>query len=395
MTEVNRWLLPDGVDELLPPEAWKAEFLRRTLLDLYRGWGYELISPPLIEFLESLYTGTGNDLDLQTFKVTDQLSGRMMGVRADITPQAARIDAHCLKSQGVSRLCYADAVLHTKPENQLKGRTPLQVGCELFGSAELGSDVEVLRLMVETLKAANAPAIHVDLSHVGISRSLLDHSALSPSSSRLVRDALARKSVPDLVALVEALALDSELAAQLTALPRLTGDASVLATARAVLDGKDERIEQALNHLETIGNKLASLYPDIRISYDLCELRGYNYHTGLVFTGFGDFSGYAVAKGGRYDRIGKDFGSARPATGFSVDLKSLVHYLDRGQQSDKIYAPGGEDPALDELIRSLRAEHVVLQAVGVDETPERSGCARQIVNIDGTWQVVPVSEQQS
>lgn len=394
---MNRWLLPDGVDEMLPPQAWKSEYLRRTLLDLYRGWGYELISPPLIEFLESLYTGTGNDLDLQTFKLTDQLSGRMMGVRADITPQAARIDSHSLKRKGINRLCYADAVLHTKPQNQLKGRTPFQVGCELFGSSALGSDIEVLRLMIETLKAAQAPQIHIDLSHVGISRSLLDHSSIPKDLSRRLRDAMARKSLPDLSAIVKESSVPEFVAEQILALPLLTGDEAILEKAREVLNTAEPQVDQALTQLKSIGQKLASLYPEVSVSFDLCELRGYNYHTGLVFTGFGDLSGMPVAKGGRYDSIGRDFGRPRPATGFSVDLKSLVQYLDRAPQSDKIFAPFVEDSDLDELVNELRKGHIILQAVDtgsdLEENAEKSGCSRQLVKIDGAWQIVPVSER--
>ncbi len=197
MANRNRWLLPDGVEELLPPKAWSAEMIRRRLLDLYRSWGYELVMPPMIEYLESLLTGTGNDLDLQTFKVTDQISGRMMGVRADITPQAARIDSHCLRRKGTTRLCYSDSILHTRPENQQKGRSPIQIGCELFGNDSIESDIEIIRLMIETMYLSNAPFIHVDLSHVGIVKGVLAASGVTGELRRSLLDALTRKSVPD------------------------------------------------------------------------------------------------------------------------------------------------------------------------------------------------------
>lgn len=393
MSKSDHWLLPDGVEELLPPQAWAAESLRRKLLDLYRMWGYELISPPLIEYLGSLLSGTGNDLDLQTFKVTDQLTGRLMGVRADITPQAARIDAHCWKKAGVSRLCYADSVLHTTPENQMTGRSPIQIGCELFGSRSLGSDIEIIRLMIETISQTGAKNIHIDLSHVGIYKGLLAQASLSVEDEAALTDAIRRKSVPDVSELLSNLSLSDDISKMLACLPRLIGGINVLQQAKEALAFAGEETQQGLKELQDIYDNLSQLYPEVSLSIDLSDLRGYNYHTGLVFAGYVGGFGRAVAKGGRYDAIGQIFGRARAATGFSCDLKTLIQFLSGSTAPDTlagrgIYAPADNDPELSLQVAALRAENRVVQGFEDDAlSPQEQGCDRVLVKKDSAWVV--------
>ncbi|MCG8611608.1 MAG: ATP phosphoribosyltransferase regulatory subunit [Pseudomonadales bacterium] len=387
MTLFDRWLLPDGVEELLPPQAWAAETLRRRLLDVYRNWGYELITPPLIEYLESLLTGTGNDLDLQTFKVTDQLTGRLMGVRADITPQAARIDARCWKSDAVNRFCYADSVLHALPENQITGRSPLQIGCELFGSESELADVEVIRLMVETVRTAKIGVPHLNLSHVAIYQGLLAQANVSHAVERLLIDALQRKSVPDLERLTEAHIADAELAKMLHALPTLVGDASILKQAQSLLHNAGASVLEAIESLASIAEQLSEFFPDVVMSFDLCELRGYNYHTGLVFAVFVPGYGKAVAKGGRYDAVGREFGRARSATGFSADLKTLVTRTDLENRRSGIFAPLDSCRDLLETIGKLRETEKIVQALSADDDPVGLGCDRKLVKQNGQWLV--------
>lgn len=388
MSKSDRWLLPDGVEELLPPQAWVAESLRRKLLDLYRLWGYELISPPLIEYLDSLLTGTGNDLDLQTFKVTDQLTGRLMGVRADITPQAARIDSHCWKKKGVSRLCYADAVLHTTPENQMTGRSPIQIGCELFGSRALASDIEIIRLMIDTIATTGAANIHLDLSHMGIYRGLMEDADLSEENEKLLTDAVRRKSLPDVRSLLVEMDVSSEVSARLENLPGLIGGPQVLVDASALFAKAGAKTLAALAELNEIYTELSGVYPDLSISIDMADLRGYNYHTGLVFSGYSKGAGRALAQGGRYDAIGQVFGRSRAATGFSCDLKSLVTAAKVEVMPKAIYAPAIIDPTLSVKVGQLRQIERVIQGFDDDKvTAAEMGCDRILVKSDSGWVV--------
>ncbi len=388
MSKSDRWLLPDGVEELLPPQAWSAESLRRKLLDLYRLWGYELISPPLIEYLESLLTGTGNDLDLQTFKVTDQLTGRLMGVRADITPQAARIDAHCWKKKGVSRLCYADSVLHTTPENQMTGRSPIQVGCELFGSRSLASDIEIIRLMIETIAMTGSDQLHLDLSHVGLFKGLIADIDISADNEKLLTDAVRRKSLPDVSALLAEMQIAASAAERLKSLPGLIGGIEILDTAQDLFADANEAATAAIAELKQICQHIAAMYPNLSISIDLADLRGYHYHTGLVFTGYVKGCGRVLAKGGRYDAIGQVFGRARAATGFSCDLKSLVEIANVEEIPRAIYAPAASDAELIKTVASLRITERVIQGFEDDKvTPAELGCDRVLVKTDSGWVV--------
>ncbi|MBD3655247.1 MULTISPECIES: ATP phosphoribosyltransferase regulatory subunit [Marinobacter] len=392
MTVSDRWLLPDGVEDILPPLAGQIESLRRDVMDTCQRWGYQLVIPPLIEYLESLFTGTGHDLELQTFKLTDQLTGRMMGVRADMTPQAARIDAHTLREDGVTRLCYAGHVLHTRPRHMLTGRTPIQAGCELFGSASESADLEVISLMLEALRVAGMPRIHLDLAHVAIYESLIGDAGFDRDTEDRIFDAMARKSVPELDELLGGCAADSA-GGRLRELARISGGPEALTEARKVLQGAPDNLIRALDQLERVAAMLARDFPEVGYGFDFCELRGYNYHTGLVFAAYAPGHGDAVAKGGRYDAIGGDFGRARPATGFSLDIRALVSLGQRARKPVRaIWAPVSKDPALASAIASLRLTDTVIQALPDDETdPATRGCDRVLVQQGGQWVVEPIS----
>lgn len=393
MTIEDRWLLPEGIEEILPPEARRLERLRRDLLDLYDSWGYELVIPPFIEFLESLLTGTGNDLDLQTFKLTDQLSGRMMGVRADITPQVARIDAHLLKRDMPTRLCYMGTALRTRSNGLGGSRSPLQIGAELYGHAGYQSDLEVLSLMLESLVMAGVADVHLDLGHVAIFRSLVRQARLSSEQEGLLFEALQRKALPEISELLASYELSEAMRDMFLALADLNGGEEVLREAEQLLASANEEVYQALETLHQIAAAIQHRLPGLPINFDLAELRGYRYHTGVVFAAYVSGQGQAVAKGGRYDEIGRVFGRSRPATGFSADLK---HLLSLGQgnplPADTIYAPWADDPALNALINELRGrgERVIHALPGIDPDPATLGCNRLLVLQGDDWAVVPV-----
>ncbi|MEE3116941.1 MAG: ATP phosphoribosyltransferase regulatory subunit [Pseudomonadota bacterium] len=389
MTVSDRWLLPDGVEDILPPLAGRIESLRRDVMDTCQRWGYQLVIPPLIEYLESLFTGTGNDLELQTFKLTDQLTGRMMGVRADMTPQAARIDAHTLGQEGITRLCYAGHVLHTRPRHMLTGRTPIQAGCELFGSESEAADMEVISLMLETLRVSGLPRIHLDLAHVSIYQGLVGEADFDRDTEAAIFDAMARKSVPELDELLGDCPAGTP-GARLRELARVSGGPEALAEARRILQGGSEALDAALEKLGRVCDMLARDFPEVSVGFDFCELRGYNYHTGLVFAAYVPGHGDAVAKGGRYDAIGSDFGRARPATGFSLDIRALVALGERVQKrSGAVWAPADEDAALEGVIAGLRLTETVIRALPDDEKtdPAALGCDRKLVKQDGQWMV--------
>ncbi|TNE71563.1 MAG: ATP phosphoribosyltransferase regulatory subunit [Gammaproteobacteria bacterium] len=389
MTVSDRWLLPDGVEDILPPLAGRIESLRRDVMDTCQRWGYQLVIPPLIEYLESLFTGTGHDLELQTFKLTDQLTGRMMGVRADMTPQAARIDAHTLGQDGITRLCYAGHVLHTRPRHMLTGRTPIQAGCELFGSDSEAADLEVISLMLETLRVAGLPRVHLDLAHVSIYESLIGEANVDRNTEEAIFDAMARKSVPELDELLGDCA-EGSAGARLRALARVSGGPEALDEARRILQGASADLDAALDKLGRVSDMLARDFPEVRYGFDFCELRGYNYHTGLVFAAYVSGHGDAVAKGGRYDAIGSDFGRARPATGFSLDIRALVSLGERVQhRSGSVWAPADQDQALEGVISGLRMTETVIRALPGEEDcdPAERGCDRKLVKQDGQWVV--------
>ena len=382
---MHNWLLPEYIEDILPAAALRIEFMRRRILDLMRSHGYELVIPPLVEYLESLLSGSGHDMDLKTFKLVDQLSGRLMGLRADITPQAARIDAHLLNRRGVTRLCYSGPVMHTLPPGLGGSRELLQIGAEIYGHGGLESDVEIQRLMLECLAVAGIGRVKLDLGHMGVFRALAAMAGLQDEAESELFRALQSRDVPVLEALTAE--LDAHVRAGLLALPGLYGGNEVLAKARRRLPG-DPRIAHALDDLERLSRSLGSLVPDLGL--DLCEVRGYHYHSGVVFAAYAPGSAQALALGGRYDEVGKAFGRARPATGFSADLRLLAQVAGPTPELSAVRAPHSEDPALAEKIRVLRAagEIVVVELPGHDDPRDETRCDRELALRDGKWEVV-------
>ena len=390
MRDPDRWLLPEGIEEILPAEALRLEAMRRRLLDLFAVWGYELVMPPLIEYLESLLTGTGRELDLQTFKLTDQLSGRLMGVRADMTPQAARIDAHYLKRGAPVRLCYVGSVLHTRPDALGGSRELLQLGAELFGHPGPESDIEILRLMLDALAATGLDGLHLDLGHVGVFRALAAAAGLKPEQEAAIFGILQRKARPELDALLAETQLGAKQNEWFTALTELNGGAEVLAAARARLAGAGPGVASALDNLAAVADAVAASHPALTRYFDLAELRGYRYYTGVVYAVFLPGQGQALAQGGRYDGIGKAFGRERAATGFSADLRRLVKLLpEDAALRGGILAPAGGAPALRAEVARLRAagERVVEGLPGAGGDPREMGCDRRLVERRGAWTV--------
>lgn len=393
MTDDNRWMLPEGIEEALPDEAERLERLRRRVLDLHHAWGYELVMPPLIEYLESLLTGAGSDLDLQTFKLTDQLTGRMMGVRADMTPQAARIDAHRLRREMPVRLCYMGTVLRTRGDGLGGSRSPLQVGAELFGHAGSDSDVEIIGLMIETLRACGVAAGWMDLGHVAIYRGLVAQAGLNPEDERELFTLLQRKALPEIDEFLAARDLASHSVAMLGALAMLNGGLDVLDEARARLARADHVVLDAIDEMQRVAEAVLRRHPGIELHVDLAELRGYRYKTGIVFAAYVAGYGQEVARGGRYDDIGRVFGRARPATGFSTDLRVLARLsVDGHRRAGAIFAPAQGDAALDERICELRAqgERVIRALAGQSAGPAEMGCDRVLERSSDGWNVKPV-----
>jgi len=364
MLYTNYWMLPDGIQEELPHEAENMETLRRDIIDLYQRWGYRLVITPLAEYMDSLRTGSGTLLDLQTVKITDQLSGRQLGIRADITPQVARIDAHRLKTEGINRLCYYGRVLRAKSMSLGGSRSPLQIGAELFGHQGLDSDAEVINLMLHTLQTCRIDNIVLDLGHVQIFRGLAKQAGLSDSEEKAFFDRLQRKSIPEIQAWVEEQSLSDHVAQMLLALPTLNGDIEVLKQAEQVFASASDEVKQALAELAALTQRIMQssqqMNIQIRLHIDLSELRGYTYHTGVVYAAYKVGEGRELARGGRYDNIGKHFGNARPATGFSTSLCHLFAVGDYQMANKKtpIIAPETvtQDAELDATIQQLRAQ---------------------------------------
>jgi len=371
IANMRRWLLPEHIEDVLPAEARAMERLRRAILDLFEAGGYELVAPPLLEYVESLLSGTGRDLELATFRLVDQLSGRMMGLRADHTPQVARIDAHLLNRQGVARLCYCGSVLHTRPAGMTKSREPVQIGAELYGHAGLEADVEVVRLMIAALKRAGIERVHVDLGNPAIYRAMARANG-DPERSEELFHAVQQK--------------DAAAAGELAPLTALNGGPDVIARARKELP-KLPAIGEALDALERLARACAA--PGVEVSVDLAELGGFNYESGLTFAAFASGSPDAIARGGRYDEVGASFGRARPATGFTMDLRQLARLAPPPPPRKRILAPAADDAALDVAIAQLRdaGEVVVVDLPGHEAARGELACDRRLEKKDGKWRV--------
>ena len=388
---MRNWLLPEYIEDVLPAEAARIESMRRTLLDLFRVHGYQYVIPPMLEYLESLTTGAGHDLDLATFKVVDQLSGRLMGVRADMTPQAARIDAHLLNQQGITRLCYAGSVLRTKPDGLAQTREPLQLGAELYGHAGVASDIEIQRLLIQALHAIGVNQVQMDFSHVDIFGSLIAASSIGPQLEQDLYAALQSKDQASVAGLTQT--LDKATREALLQLTELNGDKAILLKAAKVLPAMPA-IQAALASLSAVSTALADL--DVSVSFDLSELRGYHYHSGMVFAAYAQGYKGPLALGGRYDEVGLAFGRARPATGFSLDLRGVVTALAPAQLPLAIFAPAQADASLSLKIAALRAEgHIVIQAL-----PDAGGdvkelyCDKKLAHYNSGWHVVAMDNDR-
>lgn len=381
----RRWLLPEGIEDVLPREACWLETLRRRLLDLFRVYGYELVQPPLLEYLDSLLTGTGRDMDLRTVKLVDQLSGRSMGVRADITPQVARIDAHLLNRPGVTRLCYCGSVLHAVPAGLSATREPLQIGAELYGHGGVEADVEILRLLAAALDAAGVPSPRLDIGHVGLFRALTARAGIDAELEEELFGVLEAKDVPTLRELVAGVA--EPVRSALLALPECYGGVEALDAAAQALPGEPE-ISAALDELRF----LARVPNGVPVGFDLADLRGYHYHSGVVFAAYSGAHPGAIALGGRYDHVGAAFGRGRPATGFSMDLRAVAGLVDMPAHELAIAAPHRVDAALDEAVAVLRnqGEVVIVALSGHEDLHAQEGCDRRLERRGGRWVVVPI-----
>lgn len=391
MSSRTRWLLPAGIEEVLPENAAILESYRRKSLDLFASWGYQLVIPPFIEFLDSLLVGECEDLDLQTFKLTDQLSGRTMGVRADMTPQVARIDAHMLKSDSPTRLCYCGTVLHTRPESAGGTRSPLQIGAELYGHTGLASDVEIISLMDATLRASGIDEVLLDLGHTGIYEALTKSAKLSPQLETDLFSMLQRKSTPDIVTLLESVDCSTDLKTAILNLVNLHGSSDILSQAREQLKIGGKELMQCIDYIENLSSALNTRLSNTKFHYDLAESRGYHYQQGIVFTAFCANRGDELARGGRYDNIGETFGRARPATGFSADLRGLITASNHtpAKTAGAIYAPCSDDSALTATVAELRAQGKVVINGLSDNTDEASlaGCTQTLYNENNKWAV--------
>ncbi len=385
---MNRWLLPEDIADVLPAEARKVETLRRAILDLYQSYGYELVSPPILEFLDSLLTGTGSDLNLQTFKLVDQLSGRTLGLRADMTPQVARIDAHLLNRQGITRLCYAGSIAHARTPVGSSAREELQLGAEIYGCATWEADFEAISLLLQTLSLAGLDQVYLDLSHAGVLVGILDGQDIGKVEVETLYGLLQTKDRPRLAAWAQCLPAQS--AAALMALTELNGScAEVLANAKKTLP-KHQLIDEALSQLDKLLSAASALPAGLELSIDLADLRGYQYHSGVMFAAYVDKLPQPIARGGRYDHVGQAFGRPRPATGFSLDLLTLANLSPLGMRKQAIVAPWIEDSTLDKAIAELRsAGEVVIQVMSGDavETAEYQ-CDRELIKRSSAWEVV-------
>ena len=384
---MNRWLLPEDIADVLPVEARKVESLRRAILDLYQSYGYELVAPPILEFLDSLLTGTGSDLNLQTFKLVDQLSGRTLGLRADMTPQVARIDAHLLNRAGVTRLCYAGSVAHARTPVGSSAREELQLGAEIYGCATWEADFEAITLLLKTLGLAGLHKVYLDLSHAGILTGILADQKLDKETIETLYGLLQSKDRPRLSQW--AACLPAKVSEALIALTQLNGPcAEVVSNAKKVLP-QHPAVHQALDDLERLAYAAAALSDQLELSIDLADLRGYQYHSGVMFAAYVEQLPQPIARGGRYDHVGQAFGRPRPATGFSLDLLTLANLSPLNARKLVIAAPWIDDADLNNVITALRSKgEVVIQvpAGQAIEAPEYE-CDRELVKQGNSWEV--------
>jgi ATP phosphoribosyltransferase regulatory subunit len=387
-----RWLLPEGISDVLPTEARRIEDLRRRLLDLFRVYGYELVSPPLIEYLDALLVGSGKDLAKQMFQTVDQLSGRTLAVRADMTPQVARIDAHRLNRKQVVRLCYTGSVLHSRQESLSGSREPLQAGCEIFGHRGLEADLEVMELMVQAIMLAGSHCLQLDLCPAGIVKTICEIKGLDPQIQDFVHDLVLSKNLPQLRSQLGD--IDQKLAENLCEISMLYGELSVgddaLLRRAAELLPEHPLVHEVLDGLRSIaGAQCWRDYPQLSLSVDFGDMRGWQYHTGISFSAYIDQHPVAVARGGRYDNVGASFGRSRAATGFSLELRELASLAPEPSPALAIKAPWRDDPALRAAVRDLRAagEIVVQVMPGHEDEQEEFQCDRSLVLSDGSWQL--------
>jgi ATP phosphoribosyltransferase regulatory subunit len=390
MIESKSWILPEGIEEILPPRAYELELLYRKIIDGFDAWGYELVMPPLVEYLDSLLTGTGEDLELKTFKITDQLTGRLMGIRADMTPQAARIDSSILKRETPVRLCYLGTTLHTRARTLVGTRMPMQVGAELFGHSGVQSDAEILSLMLSTLQTAGINNAQVEIGHVGVYRGLIKKLDISPEQEAIISYAMKNKSKTDLRNQLQEWSVSGVLADAVLSLIDLYGDMDILNEARAVFAPIDKSIVTCIDELAQIAELTLGHVKEASLLFDLADLSGYKYHNGMTFTAYMHGQGQGIAYGGRYDGIGKGFGRSRPATGFSADVKVLFDLISHSARvSTAIFAPGSGDAGLHDAVNALRdkGEQVIYQLSGQLGDAGDMGCDRELYLDSGRWKV--------
>jgi ATP phosphoribosyltransferase regulatory subunit len=384
---MNRWLLPENIADILPSEARKIEDLRRILLDRFQAYGYELVMPPMLEYLDSLLTGSGQDLNLKTFKLVDQISGRTLGLRADMTPQVARIDAHLLNRQGVTRLCYAGSILHTRAAAGSSSREQLQLGAEIYGHAGWEADLEIQALLNEVLNLSQVGLITLDMSHAGLLTAILGDFSPKPESLDALYSALQTKDLPGLNLALQDWPVDVKSA--VLALASLSGSPEkVLDQARQNLP-KTGAVKAALDELERLCAAVAALPNAPQLNLDLSDLKGYQYHSGVMFAAYVEGLPVAIARGGRYDMVGKAFGRSRPATGFSLDIMTLARISKKDSRKTAILAPWSNDSTLSQEIAQLRSQgQVVIQLLpGHEQDGDEFHCDRELVNQKGAWVV--------
>lgn len=379
-----RWLLPDGIEEFLPPEARAIETLRQRMLQLYHLWGYDLVMPAMIEYRDSLLTGTAHSLQRKTFSLVDHSTGRLLGLRSDMTPQVARIYAHRMGGKQISRLCYCGHLVHSRTDGLNPSRSPLQIGAEIFGINTVAADIEVVSLMIETLQNIPLQPIVIDLGHVGIFREIVSEAGMSKESEQQLFDMLQRKSLPELHDYLNGLGLNERHRNWFSKLAVLNGSIDMLQQAKTIFSDAPQACTQAIEHIESVGNAIQQRYPEVAIHCDLSELRGYEYHTGLVFSALLPGQGSEIARGGRYDEIGEAFGVTSPATGFSADLTRLFRLASLSEPDEKqILAPNESDSELLKLIDHLRAEgHCVKLDLTDGMIPARQQNCDRVIHFD-------------